>query len=296
MDDQCADFLQQFFRLKRFSDEIIHTSSIASVHLFLHDIGGQRNDGDVGFLSFQGMNFPSRLIAIHHWHLHIHQHDIENIHLHFLYCNRSILTAIQSGAKGYLLKNSLPEDVIWAIRSVLRNGFYFKESISQLLLRGLVENKLQKPIIEEKELLTQREREVLELICKEMTNKEIAEQLHLSPRTVESYRKNMLEKIGARNTVGLVLYAIKHGIIQLEEVREDTWEYVFTSKVEAELIEFAFQPTVYRFMPTSETPIMILPGDTVAIFGREKHEDEVWINECKSNIQLEQRSLHRKRL
>lgn len=129
----------------------------------------------------------------------------------------TILTAIQSGAKGYLRKNAHPDEVLRVIRSVMEHGFYFNEEISKLLLRGLIDNTLPIARSEQKELLTKRESEVLVLICQELTNKEIAEQLHLSPRTVESYRKNMLEKVGAKNTVGLVIYAIKQGIINLKD-------------------------------------------------------------------------------
>ena len=64
-------------------------------------------------------------------------------------------------------------------------------------------------------LLTAREMEVLQLICQEYTNSEIGDQLFLSPRTVETYRRTMMEKIGCRNTVGLVLYALRRGIIAL---------------------------------------------------------------------------------
>ena len=127
-----------------------------------------------------------------------------------------ILTAIEKGAKGYLLKNAHPDEVILAIRSIVENGFYFKDDISKLLLRGVVEKNLLKPNFQNKELLTEREREVLQLICEEMTNAEIADKLFLSPRTVESYRKNMLTKIGARNTAGLVVFALKNDLVELE--------------------------------------------------------------------------------
>jgi DNA-binding NarL/FixJ family response regulator len=125
-----------------------------------------------------------------------------------------ILRSIQTGAKGYLMKNSRPDEVVRAIRSILKNGFYFKENISKLLLRGIVDHKLIQTRTE-KNRLTPREVEVLKLICQEMTNKEIAEKLNLSSRTVESYRKNMIEKIGARNTAGLVIYALKNGIFKI---------------------------------------------------------------------------------
>lgn len=126
-----------------------------------------------------------------------------------------ILDAVEKGAKGYLMKDADPEDVIEAIRSTVHSGFYFQEHVSKLLLRGIVEKDLLKgPAIPEV-TLTEREREVLQLIFEEKKSSEIADQLCLSPRTVESYRKNMLEKVGVRNSVGLVLFGLKHKLLSL---------------------------------------------------------------------------------
>lgn len=126
-----------------------------------------------------------------------------------------ILDTIQAGAKGYLLKNSDPDEVKDALRKVLRQGFYFKEDISQLLLRGMVQQRATAHSAPNTAILTKREQEVLHFICQEKTNQEIADQLFLSPRTVESYRKNMIQKVGAKNTVGLVLYAVKAGWVEV---------------------------------------------------------------------------------
>lgn len=126
-----------------------------------------------------------------------------------------ILDAVEKGAKGYLLKNADPDDVIEAIRSIMHSGFYFQEHVSKLLLRGIVEKDLLKSKFEPRELLTDREREVLQLIFLEKTSAEIADQLFLSPRTIESYRKNMLEKVGVRNSVGLVVFGLKHKLLDL---------------------------------------------------------------------------------
>lgn len=128
----------------------------------------------------------------------------------------TVLEALQAGAKGYLLKNSSPTEVKKAIRSVRTSGFYIRETISQLLMGSVVNRELLKPVPDSKQIFTPRESEILALICQEYTNKEIALQLGLSQRTVESYRKNMLEKVAAKNTIGLVLHAVKKGLIQLE--------------------------------------------------------------------------------
>ncbi len=124
-----------------------------------------------------------------------------------------ILHAIDNGARGYLLKDSDPDDVVDAINSVVQNGFCFNSDISHLLLRGIVEKDKFQSTFNPLPQLTDREMEVLQLICQELTTNEIGDKLFLSPRTVETYRKNLLEKIGARNTVGIVLFALKHGLV-----------------------------------------------------------------------------------
>ena len=126
-----------------------------------------------------------------------------------------ILKAVELGAKGYLLKESDPDIVIDAIRSVKQNGFYFQDHVSSLLLRGIVQKDLFQSKFDPKENLTPREVEVLQLIFEEKTTAEIAEALFLSPRTVEGYRKNMLDKLGVRNSVGLVIFGLKNNLLTL---------------------------------------------------------------------------------
>lgn len=124
-----------------------------------------------------------------------------------------ILHAIDSGARGYLLKDTDPDEVVEAIRTVVQNGFCFNQEISHLLLRGIVEKGKLQSQFNPLPQLTDRETEVMQLICQELTSPEIGDKLCLSPRTVETYRKNLLEKIGARNTVGIVLFALKNGYV-----------------------------------------------------------------------------------
>lgn len=124
-----------------------------------------------------------------------------------------ILHAIDNGARGYLLKDTSPDDVVDAINTVMQNGFCFNNDISHLLLKGIVEKEKFQSTFNAAPQLTERETEVLQLICQEMTTTEIGDKLCLSPRTVETYRKNLLEKIGARNTVGIVMYALKNKLL-----------------------------------------------------------------------------------
>ncbi len=120
---------------------------------------------------------------------------------------------MEAGANGYLTKNAEPSEIKKAIHAVHETGYYFSDLVSSSMLRSLMQkNKAVTPFKAEVKL-NERELEVLQLICKEHTAAEIAQKIFLSPRTVEGIKANLLEKIGVRNTVGLVMYAVKHGII-----------------------------------------------------------------------------------
>jgi DNA-binding NarL/FixJ family response regulator len=126
-----------------------------------------------------------------------------------------ILATIQAGANGYLAKNAEPEEVEQAIREVYKNEFYFTLPMLQIMRKGLVK-KASIIKLDEQDNLTTREKEVLSLICKQMNSNEIAEKLFLSNRTVEGHRNNLLLKTKSRNTAGLVLYALKHKLFDLD--------------------------------------------------------------------------------
>lgn len=126
-----------------------------------------------------------------------------------------VLATIQAGANGYLAKNAEPEEVELSIREVHKNGFYFTIPMLQLLRKGLA-NKNQTITLSNEHNLTSREKEVLQLICKQLNSVEIAEKLFLSNRTVEGHRNNLLLKTGSRNTAGLVLYALKYKLLDID--------------------------------------------------------------------------------
>ncbi|WP_299767926.1 response regulator transcription factor [uncultured Dokdonia sp.] len=128
---------------------------------------------------------------------------------------RHIIRMIELGAHGYLFKNAHPDDVIESINLVLENDYYFNDKINSLLqkvirYKGRNSGDLDIPVA-----ISPRESQVLELICKEHTNNEIAELLFLSARTVEGHRKNLVSKLGVRNIAGLVVYAFKHELVQM---------------------------------------------------------------------------------
>lgn len=131
--------------------------------------------------------------------------------------DKFILHLLELGANGYLLKNADPEEVEEAIEAVVKGGYYFNDYVTKVMHNGLFSKKEKiKPSLNSKVNLTPREMEVLELICKEYTNAEIAEQLFLSARTIEGYRNKLLDKLGSRNTAGLVAFAIKNKLVTLD--------------------------------------------------------------------------------
>lgn len=128
-----------------------------------------------------------------------------------------IIHCLELGANGYLLKNTDPDEVINAIDIVMKKDLYFNDHISTVMLKGLNQkNRIKgKPRFDSNLQLTNREKEILELICKELTTPEIAEKLFISNRTVEGHRKNLLEKTGAKNTAGLVVFALKNELVEI---------------------------------------------------------------------------------
>jgi len=118
---------------------------------------------------------------------------------------------IEAGAKGFILKNSYIDIVESAIETVVAGQNYFSSEV----MANLILNLNKKSVEEEKDELTERESEILYHICKGLSNQEIADTLFLSKRTVDKHRENILSKTNARNTAGLVMYAIKHGVIQV---------------------------------------------------------------------------------
>lgn len=126
--------------------------------------------------------------------------------------DKFIITAVELGANGYLVKNAEPAEVEKSIRTVMSHDFYFDDATLEAMKKGLFTSrqKVSLNIISE---LTQREKQVLEMICRECTTSEIAAQLFISERTVDGHRNNLLAKTGCRNTAGLVLFAVKHNLV-----------------------------------------------------------------------------------
>ncbi len=124
-----------------------------------------------------------------------------------------VLRALKAGAKGYLLKNSAEADLIQAVRAVAEGKSFFSPAIGRMLLEDYMRQVAKREVEDSYELLTPREKEVLQLIAEGKTNKEIATLLKLSLYTVESHRGKILEKLNLHSVADLILYAVRKGII-----------------------------------------------------------------------------------
>lgn len=121
----------------------------------------------------------------------------------------SILKMIRNGARGYLLKDIHPDILLEALVGVLKGGFYHTKKVSDTLVNSLHTdpNSKRKDHIE----LAEREIEFLKLVCTEMTYKEIADRMNLSPKTIDGYREQLFKKLDVKNRIGLVIFAFKNG-------------------------------------------------------------------------------------
>jgi len=127
-----------------------------------------------------------------------------------------IYNAIKAGAKGYLPKNSKQEDLLTAITAIQNGEEFFSPLISKVLMNSYVKKIRNENNFEnDKEKLSKREMEILQLVVKGFSNKEISEKLFISIRTVETHKTHVLQKLNLKSTVDLVKYAIKNKIIKL---------------------------------------------------------------------------------
>lgn len=122
-----------------------------------------------------------------------------------------IQNMIESGASGYILKSSTREELIEAILEVNQGRVYFSDEATKAILEEMVNPNLKKP--SSRFEITKREKDVLKLIVDEYTNQEIASKLFISVRTVDTHRRNLLQKTGAKNTAGLVKFAIENKLV-----------------------------------------------------------------------------------
>jgi DNA-binding NarL/FixJ family response regulator len=144
-----------------------------------------------------------------------HHPDIKVLALSMYDNETSIIRMLKCGAKGYILKDSEPAELKAAIEDVMNKGFYYSDLVSGKLMHAI--NKLDNAGSGLKSLiqLNERETDFLKYACTEMTYKEIADKMFVSPRTIDGYRDALFEKLQLKTRVGLVMYAIKNGIVTI---------------------------------------------------------------------------------
>ena len=145
--------------------------------------------------------------------------DIKIIALSMFDEDHLIVEMLEAGAKGYLLKNADKKEILESIFAVYEGSiFYCKHTSARLagmIVRSQVATRQNKQAIS----FSDREQEIIKLICKQLTAQQIGAQLFLSKRTVEGYRTKIMEKIDARNTAGVVIFALKHNLIKEDDIR-----------------------------------------------------------------------------
>lgn len=161
---------------------------------------------DIGMPQLNGIE-ATRLIAAKEPHTHV---VILSMHADESY----VLKALKAGASGYILKNSAEADLIRAVRTVADGKSFFSPVIGKLLLEDYVRQVRDKHVEDSYDLLTPREREILQLLAEGKTNKEVANLLQLSVYTVDAHRSNLLKKLNLHGVPELILYAVRKGIIQ----------------------------------------------------------------------------------
>ena len=117
------------------------------------------------------------------------------------------------GAAGYLLKSTEPTEIKKAITDVMRSGFYLNPFVNKVLVKKNYSKQKFNPSLSSEVVLSEREREVLTLVCMEFTANEIAQKMEISARTVEAIKDRLMERFGVKNSVGLVFYAMKNQLI-----------------------------------------------------------------------------------
>jgi two-component system, NarL family, response regulator NreC len=124
-----------------------------------------------------------------------------------------ITNALQAGASGYLLKDSADVDLIRAVGALAEGKSFFSPAVSKVMLDDYVRRLTERGIVDRYDSLSEREREIFQLVAEGHSNKEIAELLSVSPATVETHRAHVLEKLDVHNTAELVLFAVRRGVV-----------------------------------------------------------------------------------
>lgn len=145
--------------------------------------------------------------------LSANKHAIRVLALSMYDDESAILKMLRSGARGYILKDSEPGELRAALEAVLNKGYYYSELVTGKLIHSIHQSEEDSGSSLHK--LNEREMEFLKLACSELTYKEIAAQMHLSPRTIDGYRDALFEKLEIKTRTGLAIFAIKNKIVEI---------------------------------------------------------------------------------
>jgi len=126
---------------------------------------------------------------------------------------RFVSHLMENGANGYLLKSAEPSEIKKAIQEVVSRGYYLNNYVNRILLKKSHAKQKTIPSLNNEVVLNDKEREVIKLLCMEFTAAEIAQKMDISPRTVEAIKDRLMERFGAKNTAGLVFFAVKNNLI-----------------------------------------------------------------------------------
>jgi DNA-binding NarL/FixJ family response regulator len=128
--------------------------------------------------------------------------------------NQHIKKMMNAGASGYVLKNCTEKELKKALNTVMSGDTYYSPEVTEVVMANLMRNSRKSSHMVVDMPLTEREKEVLELIIKEFSNQDIAKKLFISARTGDAHKRNLLEKTGAKNIAGLVIYAINNQLFE----------------------------------------------------------------------------------
>ncbi|MEP7163887.1 MAG: response regulator transcription factor [Ferruginibacter sp.] len=145
----------------------------------------------------------------------INHPDVKVLALSMYDNENSIIRMLKNGAKGYILKDSEPTELKAAIEALMSKGYYYSDLVSGKLIHAINKIEDEGSDVNTMTNLNEREIDFLKYACTELTYKEIADKMFVSPRTIDGYRDALFEKLHLKTRVGLVMYAIKNGIVQI---------------------------------------------------------------------------------
>jgi two-component system, NarL family, response regulator NreC len=173
--------------------EVLQQTNLNTFDLIILDINMPLMDGITTLSKLKECNISTPILM-----LSMHKEE------------KLIKQAIKSGATGYILKNSSLDEIIKAITKTIKRERYYSNEVSQLLINENSQNK--KELLNNEFNLTLREIQILSMLVKEMTSQEIGDYLFISKRTVEGHRNKIMDKVGVKSSIGLVKFALQHGL------------------------------------------------------------------------------------